>query len=76
MPWKNPDSLVFYVNDTRTKNYPRIKTDHEDSFHSRIKVLSATRHATGRQLVGAVNPDELPVEIYVDWVLYYEPKGN
>ena len=74
---KYPDSLVFYVNDTRTKNYPRIKTDHEGQFpFADQEFYLLLDMQLGGSWVGAVNPDELPVEIYVDWVRYYEPKGN
>ncbi|MDO5664274.1 MAG: glycoside hydrolase family 16 protein [Bacteroidia bacterium] len=72
---KYPDSLVFYVNNTRTKNYPRIETEHEGQFpfvDQEFYLLLDMQ--LGGSWVGAVNPAELPVEMHIDWVRYYEPK--
>lgn len=70
---KYPDSLVFYINDTKTKNYPRIDTDIEEQFpfadHDFYLLLDMQ---LGGSWVGAVNPDELPVEMMIDWVKFYE----
>ncbi len=70
---KYPDSLVFYINDTKTKTYPRIETDIEDQFpfadHDFYLLLDMQ---LGGSWVGAVNPAELPVEMMIDWVKFYE----
>ena len=74
---KYPDSLVFYVNGTRTKNYPRIATPQKGQFpfvDQEFYLLLDMQ--LGGSWVGAVNPMELPVEMYIDWVRYYEPKKN
>lgn len=74
---KYPDSLVFYVNDLRTKNYPRIATDHEGQFpFADQEFYLLLDMQLGGSWVGAVSTAELPVEMYIDWVRYYEPKEN
>lgn len=72
---KYPDSLVFYVNDLRTKNYPRVMTEHEGQFpFADQEFYLLLDMQLGGSWVGAVNPAELPVEMLIDWVRYYEPK--
>lgn len=71
---KYPDSLVFYVNDLRTKNYPRIQTLHEGQFpFADQDFYLLLDMQLGGSWVGNVNASELPVEMYIDWVRYYEP---
>ena len=72
---KYPDSLVFYVNDTRTKNYPRIETDLEGQFpFADQEFYLLLDMQLGGSWVGTVNASELPVEMFIDWVRFYEPK--
>ncbi len=72
---KYPDSLVFYVNDLRTKNYPRVATEHEGQFpFADQEFYLLLDMQLGGSWVGQVNPAELPVEMHIDWVRYYEPK--
>lgn len=45
------DSLVFFINETRTFAYPRIETDKEGQFpFTDKKVLSVARYAVRRKL--------------------------
>lgn len=70
---KYPDSLVFYINDTKTKNYPRIETEHEGQFpFADQEFYLLLDMQLGGSWVGAVNADELPVEMHIDWVRFYE----
>lgn len=72
---KYPDSLVFYVNNVRTKNYPRIETDLEGQFpFADQEFYLLLDMQLGGSWVGGINPAELPVEMYIDWVRFYEPK--
>lgn len=72
---KYQDSLVFYVNDTRTKNYPRIETGLEGQFpFADQEFYLLLDMQLGGSWVGEVNPAQLPVDIYIDWVRFYEPK--
>lgn len=70
---KYPDSLVFYVNDTKTKNYPRIETEHEGQFpFADEEYFLMLNMQLGGNWVGAVNENELPAEIMIEWVRFYE----
>ncbi len=70
---KYSDSLVFYINDHKTKNYPRIETEEEGQFpFADEEFYLLLDMQLGGNWVGAVNPDELPVEMAIDWVRFYE----
>ena len=74
---KYRDSLVFYINDKRTFAYPRIQTDKQGQFpfdqHKHYLLIDMQ---LGGSWVGAVNPDDLPVEMEVDWVRFYGFKNE
>ena len=67
------DSLRFFVNDVHTLTYPRIETDKEGQFpfadHEFFLLLDMQ---LGGSWVGAVKPDDLPVDMAIDWVRFYE----
>lgn len=68
-----PDSLVFFINDTRTFSYPRIETDKEGQFpfnDSPFYLLLDMQ--LGGSWVGAVDPEDLPVEMEIDCVRFYQ----
>ncbi len=67
-----PDSLVFFINENHTFTYPRIETDKEGQFPFNRPFYLLIDMQLGGQWVGAVNPDDLPVEMWVDWVKYYQ----
>jgi beta-glucanase (GH16 family) len=69
---KYPDSVVFYVDGTRTKKYPRIQTkipgqfpfnDLDFDLYIGLRLDKDTDHAG------------LPVDFYIDWVRFYEPNS-
>ena len=67
------DSLVFFINDTRTFAYPRIETDKEGQYpfnDSQFYLLLDMQ--LGGSWVGAVDPEDLPVEMEIDWVRFYQ----
>lgn len=68
---KYPDSVVFFVDGTRTKKYPRIPTDIPGQFPFDDIDLNLL---IGLRLSKDTDPSVLPVEVYIDWVRYYEPK--
>jgi len=68
------DSLVFSINGNRTMNYPRIETDQEGQFPFDRAFYLMLDMQLGGSWVGQVNPDDLPVEMYIDWVRFYEWK--
>lgn len=67
-----PDSIVFRVNGARTFAYPRIETDQPGQFPFDIPQYLLVDMQLGGPWVGAVDPEDLPVEMEVDWVKYYE----
>lgn len=70
---KYRDSLVFYVNDVRTKNYPRIETDKEGQFPFADEAYYLLIDMQlGGGWVGGIQPAELPVDMFIDWVRYFE----
>ncbi|WP_289269799.1 glycoside hydrolase family 16 protein [Paramuribaculum intestinale] len=67
------DSLSFFINDTHTFTYPRIKTELEGQFHfPEAPYYLLIDMQLGGNWVGAVDPAGLPVEMLVDWVRFYE----
>ena len=54
-------------------HYPRIETDKEGQFPFRPAFsIYLIDMQLGGSWVGAVDPKELPVEMYVDWVRFYQ----
>jgi len=76
------DSVVFFVNGSRTFHYPRIETDlklgsaadDDGQFPFDRSFYLLLDMQLGGSWVGKVNPDDLPVEMYIDWVRFYEWK--
>ncbi len=72
---KYPDSLVFFVNNKRTFAYPRIETDKVGQYpfsdHDFYLLIDMQ---LGGKWVGKVDPADLPVEMHIDWVRFYENK--
>ncbi len=67
------DSLCFFINDTHTFTYPRIKTDLEGQFpFPDAPYYLLIDMQLGGNWVGAVDPSGLPIEMLVDWVRFYE----
>lgn len=67
-----PDSLVYAINHKHTYTYPRIQTDKEGQFPFFQPYYLLIDMQLGGTWVGNVNPKELPVEMYIDWVRYYK----
>lgn len=67
-----PDSLVFAVNRQHTFTYPRIATDKQGQFPFYQPYYLLIDMQLGGSWVGRVDPKDLPVEMWVDWVRYYE----
>ncbi|MCD7924609.1 MAG: glycoside hydrolase family 16 protein [Bacteroides sp.] len=69
-----PDSLVFAINHRHTFTYPRIETDKEGQFPFYQPYYLLIDMQLGGSWVGGVDPKDLPVEMQVDWVRYYEKR--
>lgn len=64
------DSIVFFVDDIRTKKYPRILTDMEGQFPFYDKEFNLFM---GVRVNSDADPAGLPADLYIDRVRYYEP---
>lgn len=69
-----PDSLVFAVNGSHTFTYPRIETDEPGQFPFYCPYYLLIDMQLGGSWVGQVDPKDLPVEMWVDWVKYYRKR--
>lgn len=66
------DSLKFYINENLTFVYPRIETDKEGQFpFNEQEFYLLIDMQLGGSWVGAVDPETLPVEMYIDRVRFY-----
>lgn len=68
----HPDSLCFFINDTHTFTYPRIETDLEGQFPFDKPYFLMLDMQLGGNWVGAVDPADLPVDMKIDWVRFYQ----
>ena len=66
------DSLCFFINDQHTFTYPRIETGQEGQFPFHQPFYLLLDMQLGGSWVGAVDPTELPVEMSIDWVRFYQ----
>lgn len=69
-----PDSVVYYINGEHTNTYPRLKDvpDDQKQFPFDQDWFLYIDMQLGGNWVGAVDPAELPVEMEVDWVRFYQ----
>ncbi len=69
------DSVVFFVNDNRTLSYPRVGTRFLGQYPYDKPFFLLIDMQLGGNWVGSVDPKELPVQMYIDWVRFYK-KNN
>lgn len=71
-----PDSLCFYINDYKTFTYPRLPElpDSLQQFPYTQPFYLLIDMQLGGSWVGEVDPAQLPVEMLVDWVRFYQKK--
>ncbi len=65
------DSVVFYVDEMRTKKYPRILTQIPGQFPFSDLDFDLF---LGVRLNKDTDPAGLPADLFIDWVRYYEPQ--
>lgn len=70
------DAVQFYINGRPTHRYPRIETDEPGQFPFNHDWYLMLDMQLGGHWVGEVDPDDLPVEMEIDWVRYYRPKTD
>lgn len=68
---KYPDSLVFLVDNTRTKIYPRVLTGIPGQFPYNDMDFDLF---IGIKLYSDADPEDLPADMFIDWIRYYEPE--
>ena len=68
---KYPDSLVFFVDDIRTRKYPRVLTDMAGQYPYDERDFNLF---LGIRLNKDTDPEQLPADMLIDWVRVYEPK--
>jgi len=74
---KYRDSLVFFINNKRTFCYPRIQTDKEGQFpFDKQQHYLLIDMQLGGSWVGLIEPNNLPVEMEIDWVRFYGFKSS
>ncbi len=66
------DSISFYINNVHTFTYPRIVTDKEGQFPYDQPFYLLIDMQLGGSWVGGVNAKDVPVEMWVDWVRFYQ----
>lgn len=67
-----PDSLVFSINGKTSFSYPRINTTEKGQYPFGIPYYLLIDMQIEGSWVGKANPEQLPVEMEVDWVKFYE----
>jgi len=66
------DKLVFFINDKHTFTYPKIETDKAGQFPFDREFYLLLDMQLGGSWVGEVNPADLPMEMWIDWVRFYK----
>lgn len=72
----NKDNITFFVNDKKTFVYPRVETDKEGQFPFNREFYLLLDMQLGGKWVGEINPDDLPVEMQIDWIRFYKKEKN
>ena len=67
-----PDSLVFSINGQKTFTYPRIETKEKGQYPFGTPFYLLVDMQIEGSWVGRARPEELPVEMWVDWVKVYK----
>jgi beta-glucanase (GH16 family) len=71
-----PDSLRFFINDELTLCYPKVEELGPDQFPFTNEFYILISNQVGGNWVGAYDTEQLPVEIYVDWIRFYQREGE
>lgn len=76
MEW-HPDKLVFSINGKETFTYPRLPAEKKNGQWPFVKPFYIlVDMQLGGSWVGKVDPDQLPVEMHVDWVRVYKDSSR
>lgn len=69
-----PDSLVFSINGKKSFAYPRISTPEKGQYPFGTPFYLLIDMQIEGGWVGAADPKQLPVQMEIDWVKFYELK--
>ena len=64
--------VLLSVNDTRTFCYPRIETDKQGQFPFDKPYYLVIDQQLGGDWVGDVAMEDLPMQMEIDWVRFYQ----
>lgn len=67
-----PDSLVFSINGRTSFSYPRIETNEKGQYPFGTPFYLLVDMQIQGSWVGKADPKQLPVEMEIDWVKFYE----
>jgi beta-glucanase (GH16 family) len=74
MEW-TPDKIDMFINDSLTFSYPRIKEEGSVQWPFDVPFFLLLNQILGGW-AGEIDDAELPVQMEVDWVRYYELPEN
>lgn len=66
------DSIRFFTNDSLSLCYPRVNDLGPEQFPFQDEFYLILSNQVGGQWVGNYNIDELPANLYIDWIRYYQ----
>lgn len=70
-----PDSLRFFTNNTLTLCYPRVDSLGKEQFPFEDEFYILISNQVGGGWIGDYDIEQLPVNMYIDWVRFYQ-KNN
>lgn len=70
------DSLRFFTNDKLTLCYPRIDSLGVDQFPFEDNFYIILSNQVGGNWVGEYNINDLPANMYIDWIRFYQNKSD
>lgn len=70
-----PDRLDFFINGMKTFTYPKLLDEGTSQWPFDQEFYIILNQALGGNWPGPVTPDDLPVEMQVDWVKVYRNKS-
>lgn len=71
-----PDRIDLFFNGKKTFTYPKIDNNGSSQWPFDQEFYIILNQALGGNWPGPVNPDDLPVEMEVDWVKVYQQTSN
>lgn len=71
-----PDRIDLFINGQKTFTYPKIDNNGSSQWPFDQEFYIILNQALGGNWPGPVNPDDLPVEMEVDWVKVYQLTNN